>query len=129
MFATILSWLGGGIIKQFTGPLLDAYKAKQAATNDAARIEAEQTIARLEAARDIALAEASDRWSATRIGRLLVVLPWGIWWTAIFVVSIINPLFGTSLVILDIPPRIWDAANILIPAILIGDALALWKRK
>lgn len=125
----LLQLLSGGIVKQFTGPLVDAYKAKLAATNDAQRLEAEQTIAKLEAARDIALAEASDRWSATRIGRLLVVLPWGIWWTAIFVVSIVNPLFGWSLTIHDVPPRIWDAANILIPAILIGDALALWRRR
>lgn len=125
----LLQLLSGGIVKQFTGPLVDAYKAKLAATNDTQRLEAEQTIAKIEAARDIALAEASDRWSATRIGRLLVVLPWGIWWTAIFVVSIINPLFGWSLTIHDVPPRIWDAANILIPAILIGDALALWRRR
>lgn len=125
----LLQLLSGGIVKQFTGPLVDAYKARLAATNDAQRLEAEQTIAKLEAARDIALAEASDRWSATRIGRLLVVLPWGVWWTAIFVVSIVNPLFGWSLTIHDVPPRIWDAANILIPAILIGDALALWRRR
>lgn len=75
MFATILSWLGGGALTKITGALADAYRAKLAAATDAAKLEAEQTIAKLEAARDIALAETSDRWSATRIGRLLVVVP------------------------------------------------------
>jgi len=125
----ILSLLSGGIIKQFTGPLLDAYKAKQAAQNDAQRIEAEQTIARLEAARDIALAESQDRWSATRIGRWLIVTPWGIHWALIYVVSILNPNLGTNFVIQAVPAAINDMALILIPAIIVGDAGALITKR
>lgn len=129
MFATILSWLGGGALTKITGALTDAYRAKLLAQNDQQRIEADTLIAKLEAARAVAVIEAGDRWSATRIGRLLVVLPWGIWWSLIFAVSIVNPLFGLHLEIHDVPPRIWDAANILIPAILIADAGALVARK
>lgn len=125
----IVTLLTGGIVQQFTGPLVDAYKAKIGAKNDAERIEAEQTIARLEAARDIALAEAGDRWSATRLGRWLVVVPFGVWWTAIFMVQIINPWFGASLVVIDVPPHIYEMAKILIPAIILGDAGALVARK
>ncbi|HEY9250989.1 MAG TPA: hypothetical protein VIO38_17730, partial [Rariglobus sp.] len=75
------------------------------------------------------------RWSATRIGRLLIVLPFGLWWTAIFAVSIINPLMGWAignparLIIEDVPPHLWDIAVILIPAILLGDAGALLARR
>lgn len=125
MLTTILSWLGGGTLTKITGALTDAYKAKLAAANDEQRIAAEQVVAKLEAARDIALAEAGDRWSATRIGRLLIVLPFGLWWSAIYLVQIINPWFGLSLVVIDVPPRIHDMALILIPAILLGDAGAL----
>jgi len=129
MLTTILSWLSGGVIKQFTGPLVDAYQARLKAKNDTQRLEADLTIKRLEAARDIALAEAHDRWSAVRLGRLLIVIPFGLWWTAIYTVQIVNPWFGWALVVVDVPQHINDMATILIPAIVIGDAGALIGRK
>ena len=119
------SQTAGGYAKEMS----DAYKAKQAAQNDAQRIEAEQTIARLEAARDIALAESQDRWSATRIGRWLIVTPWGIHWALIYVVSILNPNLGTNFVIQAVPAAINDMALILIPAIIVGDAGALITKR
>lgn len=128
-----MSWfvglLTGGIIQQFTAPLLEAHRLRLAAQNDRERLDAEKQIASLEAARDIALAEQGDRWSATRLGRLLIVVPFGLWWTAVFAVSILNPLLGWSLSIDDIPSRFWDIAVILIPAIIIGDAGALVARR
>lgn len=45
MLSTIPNWLSGGIVKQFTGPLLDAYQAKLNAENDTQKIEAERQIA------------------------------------------------------------------------------------
>ena len=129
MIGTILGWLTGGTLKQITSSLSDAYKAKLAAQNDAQRMEADLVIAKLEAARDIALAEASDRWSATRLGRLLIVVPFGLWWTAIYLVQIVNPWFGLALTVVDVPPHINDMARILIPAIILGDAGALIARK
>lgn len=125
----ILKLLGGGIIGQFTGPLLAAYRAKLDASNDAERIAAEQNIKGIEAARDIAVAEAADRWSATRLGRWLIVVPFGLWWAAIYIVQIVNPWFGLNLVVIDVPPRIHEMALILIPAIVLGDAFALIGRR
>lgn len=122
MLTAILNWLGGGVIKQFTGPLLDAYKAKLAAQNDQQRLEAEQTIQRLETARDIAIADLQHRWSATLIGRWLIVVPWGLYWAYGCLIQIINPLFGLHLVLIALPPG-WDqTAMVLVPAIVIGDA-------
>lgn len=129
MLAAILNWLSGGIVGQFTKPLLEAYELRLKAENDTQRIEADMAIARLEAARDIALAEAGDRWSATRVGRWLIVVPFGLWWFAIFAVQIINPWFGLHLVVIDIPPDIKVMAKILIPAIVLGDAAAFATRK
>lgn len=128
ILATILKFFGGGIVQQFTGPLLEAYKVRENAKNDTQRIEAEQTIAKLEAARDIALAESSDRWSATRIGRWLIVTPWGIHWALIYLVSVVNPNLGTEFVVQAVPTAINDMALILIPAIILGDAGALISR-
>lgn len=125
----LLSLLGGGVVEKFTGPLLDAYKAKLAADNDATRLAAERDIQRLEAARDLALAEAGDRWSATRLGRWLIVVPWGLWWAYGCLIQIANPLLGWHLVVVALPPG-WDAtAMILVPAIVLGDAAALATRR
>lgn len=129
MLSVILNFLGGGIIGQFTKPLLEAYQARLKAQNDSERIEADMAIARLEAARDIAVAEAADRWSATRVGRWLIVVPWGIWWAYGCLIQIANPLFGLSLTVVALPPG-WDStAMVLIPAIVLGDAAALTARK
>ncbi|MBB3590593.1 hypothetical protein FHX08_000937 [Rhizobium sp. BK529] len=128
-----MKWLAdlllGGIIEKFTGPLLAAYQAKLAAETDQQKLAAEEAIRGIEAARDIAVAEAADRWSATRLGRLLIVIPFGLWWAAIYMVQILNPWFGLDFVVIDVPPRINDMALVLIPAILIGDAGALLARR
>jgi hypothetical protein len=121
----LLQLFAGPVIDKFTGPLLAAYQAKLAAQNDTERLEAEQTAQRIEAARDIALAEASRAWSATSVGRWLIVVPFGLWWAAIYLVQIINPWFGLSLVVIDVPARIHDMALVLVPAIVIADAGAL----
>jgi len=103
------------IIERVTAPLIDAYRAKLAAANDTDRLEAERDIARLTAARDIALAEAGRAWSATSVGRWLIVVPFGLWWAAIYLVQIVNPWLGLSLVVVDVPPRIFDMALVLVP--------------
>jgi len=128
MLATILGFLSGGIVKQFTDPLLEAQKARLQARNSHERLEADKMIEQIESARSIALAEAHDRFSATRIGRLLIVIPYGIWWSLIFFVSILNGLFSTSLTILDVPDKIHEMAAILVPAIVIGSIIERFKK-
>jgi len=128
-----MKWLAdlllGGFIEKFTGPLLAAYQAKLTAETDQQRLAAEEAIKGIEAARDIAVAEAADRWSATRVGRWLIVVPFGLWWAAIYGIQMLNPWFGLHLVVVDVPPRINDMALVLIPAIVIGDAGALLARR
>lgn len=122
MLSSILKWLGGGAISQFTGPLLQAYEARLAATNSTEKLDAELTIQRIEAARDIAVTEAGRAWSATSVGRWLIVVPFGLWWAAIYVIQIVNPWFGLDLVVIDVPAKIHDMALVLVPAIVIADA-------
>lgn len=125
----LLKLLTGGVVEKFTAPLERAWAAKLAAENDESRIAADQTIKSIEAARNIAAIEAADRWSATRVGRWLIVVPFGLWWTAIFLVQVINPWFGLRLVVVEVPANIFEMAKILIPAILIADATALVTKK
>lgn len=122
-----LSWLTSGVISSFTKPLVDAYELKLKAQNDHERLEADKLIEQIESARAIAVIEAKDRWSATRVGRLLIVVPYGIWWASIFLVSIVNGLAGTSWTILDIPPKIHEMAAVLIPAIVLGSVIEGFK--
>ena len=128
-----MTWLAkllfGGVMETFTASLLSAWKAKLDAETDEKRLAAEQAIKGIEAARDIAVAEAADRWSATRVGRWLIVAPFGIWWASIYLVQIVNPWFGLHLVVIDVPPDIHSMALVLVPAIVIGDAGALIARR
>lgn len=128
MLQAILGFLGGPIARQ----LKEAYQARLEAQTTEAVLEADKKIATLQAAQEIAAIQAKDRWSATSLGRWLIVVPWGIWWAAIYAVSIVNPFFGWSLTVHDVPRHIHEMALILVPAITIADAGALtmrrWKR-
>ena len=126
MFGAIISWLTGGGFLGLSRELRGAYEAKLKAQNDSEKLEAERLISQIEAAQEIAAIEAHDRFSATRIGRLLIVVPYGIWWAAVCVVSTIG--VGDAYVVQDLPPRIHDMAQILIPAILIGSVFERFKR-
>ena len=128
MLRAILDWLGGGIVKQFTDPLLAAYQARLAAQNDGERLEADKTIARIEAARDIAVAESARAWSATSVGRWLIVVPWGLYWAWGILIQWLNPTFGLHFVLIALPPDWDDMAKVLIPAIVIADAGAFAAR-
>lgn len=129
MLSAILSWLTGGAIKQFTDPLIRAYEAKLTAQNSEDRIAAERDIAAISAARDIAVTEASRAWSATSVGRWLIVVPWGIYWAYGCLIQIINPLTGWGLILVALPPGWPDTVQILIPAIVLADAGSLAIRR
>lgn len=116
-------WLIKSLVGLFTGSgglgesMRKAYEAKLTAQNDAERIAAERDLERISAAVDMAKVAASDRWGATSIGRYLIVLPYGVWWTAIFIDSV----FDMPWSILALPPQIDGMAKVLIPAILIAE--------
>lgn len=56
----ILNFLGGGVVQS----LADAFKAKEAAKTDQARIAADERIAKLQNIRDVQVAEAGSRINA-----------------------------------------------------------------
>lgn len=121
MLGAILGFLGGPIARELRG----AYRDRLTATTAQAKMDADERIAILQGQQAIARAEAADRWSATRIGRLLIVVPFGIWWSAIFIDSTFNMPWD----VLALPASIDSMARVLIPAILIADAGALTLRR
>ena len=120
MLQALLGFLGGPIARE----LRTAYSDRLRAETTQAKLDADERIQVLQNARQIAAIEAADRWSATRLGRLLIVLPYGIWWSAIF----IDSTFSMSWDVLALPPEIDAMARVLIPAIVIADAGALTVR-
>lgn len=121
MIQAILGFLGGPIASELRGAYSDRLRAK----TTEAKLNADERIKVLEGAQQIARIEAADRWSATRLGRLLIVLPFGMWWAAIF----IDSTFSMPWNVLALPPEIDAMARILIPAIVIADAGALTVRR
>lgn len=127
MFMRILTWISGDLISRLAAPLADAYKARLAAESEEDRLAADLAVRQIEARMEIALAEAGDRWSATRIGRLLIVVPYGLWWSAVMLDSLLGNVGWLDPKAL--PPNIKDMANVLVPAILIADAGSIGLRR
>jgi len=121
MLGLIAKLIGTGVVRQVADPLLQAYQAKLNATNDAERLSAERDIAAIEARASVARIEAADRISPRRIGAYLIVIPFGIWFAGIYIVSVVNGLFGWNLVILDVPARIDKIAMLLVPSIIVSE--------
>ncbi len=103
----------GGLAEQFRR----AYEAKLEATTDTQRLAADLDLQRITAAIEMARIANEDRWSATSLGRYLIVLPFGAWWAAIYFDSI----FSFEWDVLAVPPLISEMALWLIPAIVAGD--------
>lgn len=121
LLAIFTRFVGSGVVRQVADPLIQAYQAKLNAANDAERLAAERDIAALEARASIAQIEAADRLSPRRIGGLLIVIPFGLWFASVYMVSILNGLFGWNLVVFDVPPRINEIAMLLVPTILVSE--------
>lgn len=117
MIRTIISWLMGGGLAALGEQFRQTYELKLRAETDEQRLAAEVELQRIEAIMHATSAASADRWSATSIGRYLIVLPFGLWWTAIFIDSI----FDLEHDVLALPSSIQDLAFWLVPVIVAGD--------
>ena len=115
--AAIGRWVAGGGASGLVGQWTDLQEKKLAAENDSQRIELEREQMRVQAMIETGQQAVADRGSATSLGRYLIVVPYGVWWTAIFIVS----TFDLTFTVQAIPPAIQAQADWLVPAIIIGD--------
>ena len=107
--------------------IVDRLAALRDAKTEMEKAEIEREIIQLKAIRDLQAPSSRRLLSPMMIGQYLIVIPYGLWWASIFVVSIVNANLGTNLVILDIPKHVFEQAQWLIPAIIVGTLLE--KRK
>ncbi|WP_037547461.1 hypothetical protein [Stappia stellulata] len=110
------------LLQWLTGPLLRAvlthFDRRVAARSESERLSADLAArsirAEMEArghARAVLLAEQGRFWTAARLGRLMFVVPLGIWWSAVIADSIFA--FAWSVAALPSPLDEWAGAILL----------------
>lgn len=126
MFGMLLSWLTGGGISALGEQLRKAYEVKLRAETDEQKLAAEIDMARIDAAIRSMEAANADRWSATSIGRYLIAIPFGVWYSLI----IADSIFAFEWDVLALPPAIMELSVWLFPAIIVGDlGKAFFRRR
>ncbi len=121
---TVLSrGLSGGGLADTADRIVERLAALKDAKTEVAKAEIERDIVQLQAIQALQAPSADKLFSPMMIGQYLIVIPYGLWWASIFLVSILNKNIGTAFIIDDIPPHIFAEAKWLIPAIIIGTIL------
>lgn len=88
----LLSLFTGPVLSAITGPFLEAYKAKLAATNSEDKL-----------AVDLAVKEIEAEIEARRAAKEIIIAEQGRWWTAIW-----RPLLAAPVVIFLWKVIVWD---------------------
>lgn len=92
------------------------------------KAEIEREIVQIKAIADLQRPSSSNWFSPMMIGQYLFVVPYFAWFAAVCIVSILDPYTTSRLVILDLPPRLHDMANFLVPIILGGTILERMRK-
>lgn len=103
--------------------LLDRLAALSDAKTDEERAKIEREIVQLKAIHDLQKPSAGRWWSPMALGQYLIVLPFGMWWAAVCLVSIADPYVEMDLDVQALPSNIFDMAWWLIPVIVAGTVL------
>ncbi|MDP3940086.1 MAG: 3TM-type holin [Deltaproteobacteria bacterium] len=121
MLGLLANLFGGGAISTIANKLADAYKAKQDALTDSARIEADAQIKTLEAQRDVLVAEAASGGPASWI-RPLLALPFVLYiWKLVPVDKIACPIiFGNECATDPLSPQLTEIMMVVIGGYFIG---------
>ncbi|ADZ71338.1 hypothetical protein [Polymorphum gilvum] len=110
MIGTLLQWLSGGVLDRLLAHLERRVEGETARRRIEADLAAEEIRAEIEArkvARAVLIAESGHLLSAGRLGRLVFVLPLGLWWAAVCLDSVFH--FGWR--IAEVPVlRDWGGA-------------------
>lgn len=130
-FGTVISlvWtvlgrgLSGGGLADTAERIAERLAALRDAESEVEKAEIEREIVQLKAIRDLQAPSSSRLFSPMMIGQYLIVIPFGLWWAAVFAVSILNKNIGTAFVIDNIPPHLFEMAEWLIPVIVVGTIL------
>jgi hypothetical protein len=94
------------------------------AESEVEKAEIERDIVQLQAVANLQKPSSSNFRSPMMIGQYLIVIPFGIWWASVFLVSVVRPFFLEGRwTVDDVPPHIFEMAWWLIPTIVAGTIL------
>lgn len=116
----------GAVVKVFSGPILDGYKARLASMNTTDRIAAEVAIKDLEAERDRRLAQkelglAGMNHPVWWIAWCLFVIPVGLYHATIFMLSTLG-IPPSQFAVLKVPPDQQALSSVIIQYLFIAQA-------
>lgn len=117
MWGLVVRWLTGGGLNGLAEQFRLAHEAKIKATTHDQKLAADLDMQRIEAMVQMTQLANADRWSATSIGRYLIAIPFGLWYSLI----IADSIFAFEWDVLALPPAIMDLSIWLFPAIIVGD--------
>lgn len=112
--SALLAFLAGPLLKALVGLMERRLSAKEREGELAAELAVEEIRAEMQAraeARKVLIAEQGHLLSAGRIGRLLFVLPLGVWWAAVIADSIFR--FSWNVAALPAPLDEWAGGIVL----------------
>lgn len=112
--SALLALLAGPLLKALVGLMERCLSAKEREGELAAELAVEEIRAEMQAraeARKVLIAEQGHLLSAGRIGRLLFVLPLGVWWAAVIADSIFR--FSWNVAALPAPLDEWAGGIVL----------------
>ncbi|QGZ36813.1 hypothetical protein [Stappia indica] len=112
--SALLAFLAGPLLSALVGLMERRLSAKERQGELAAELAAQEIRAEIAAraeARKVLIAEQGTLLSAGRIGRLVFVLPLGVWWTAVIADSIFG--FAWNVSALPAPLDEWAGGIVL----------------
>lgn len=119
----VVRGVSGSAVRDTADRIADLLVDLKDAETEQQRAEIEREIAQLQMIHEIQKPQAGRWWSPMQIGQYLIVIPFGLWWASVFIVSIVNENTGWNLVIQNVPAHLFDMAWWLIPLIVGGTIL------
>lgn len=127
MWGWVLSSLGrvltgnlGRGLRDTAQELIDAYARLRDAETEIEKANIERQIEQIKVLHDLQSKSSKTFWSPMMVGQYLIVVPFGLWWASIYLVSILNDNLAWQLVVQDVPPDIKEMATWLVPMIVVG---------
>lgn len=116
--------VSGSAVRDTADRLAGLLTDLQDAKTEERKAEIEREIVQIKAVHDLQKPQATRWWSPMQIGQYLIVIPFGLWWAAVCLVSVIRPILQEGRWSVDnIPPHIFEMAWWLIPGVILGTVL------
>ncbi len=114
--------LGGGRfgIRDIVGSISDAYIRLEQTESEVEKAKIRAEIEQMKAVHDLQKHSSRRFLSPMMIGQYLIVVPFGLWWASIYLVSILGTNFPIRFEVQAVPPQIMAMSEWLVPLIVIG---------